>query len=224
MGLINTKSLGLTIDKINEAFFFKQNLTKSEKKETALWIANRQGLPGSYADMFAPTEKDFKDGFRFFTGEDIKTRAGTSHILGEETCRAIILLDVPLASIQKSMEKAKDGMLVRLKENNQLGMYCCGKCSVSYWRHLAVGGLDNNEERLIAGMKSLKLHRDGNGRWKRFPFYYTLLALTEIDLPSAIEEMKYTAKTCERALKGYGGNSKYDKRRRIILETILAKC
>ena len=31
-------------------------------------------------------------------------------------------------------------------------------------------------------MKMLKAHCDGKARWGRFPFYYTLLALSEIDL------------------------------------------
>ena len=224
MELIDTKSLSSTIDRVNEALFFKHTLSKSQKTEVAKWIAGRQGMAGSYADMFAPTEKDFMTGAKLFTGESIKSRAGTAHILGEEACRVLILLDIPISTVQMAIEKANRGMIKRLDEQNQIGMYCCGNCSVSYWRHLAVGGLKEGERRLAAGMKSLKSHRDGKGRWRIFPYYYTLLSLSEIEIPSAIQEMRYSAKTCEKALKHLSGNNKFHQRRRVILEKILGKC
>jgi hypothetical protein len=81
-----------------------------------------------------------------------------------------------------------------------------------------------NEERLLAAMSALKSYRDGNTRWRRFPFYYTLLALSEMDLPSAIEEMRYAAPIMERYLKRHAADSEYSKRRRLLSERILAKC
>ncbi|MBD3233428.1 MAG: hypothetical protein GF315_06855 [candidate division Zixibacteria bacterium] len=70
-------------------------------------------------------------------------------------------------------------------------------------------------------MKALKEHRDGEGRWKRFPFYYTLLAINDINLPEAIDEMKYTGKVCERMAKILKGNDKYNMRRLTLMERIL---
>ncbi len=87
-----------------------------------------------------------------------------------------------------------------------------------------VGGLDRNEERLAAGMEALKSYRDGSSRWRRFPFYYTLLALSEMDPKSVLDEMRYAAPTLERYLKRSSGESKYSKRRRITSEQILKKC
>jgi len=49
----------------------------------------------------------------------------------------------------------------------------------------------------MEGLKALKKRRDGKGRWRNFPFYYTLLSLTEIDIPQPVDEMKYAAKACE---------------------------
>ena len=57
-----TQSLGKTLDAVNEAYFFGRAIPKSERVNVAKWIANRQGLPNSYANMFAPTEKDMKEG------------------------------------------------------------------------------------------------------------------------------------------------------------------
>jgi hypothetical protein len=158
----------------------------------------------------------------------IRTRAGTAHILGEEACRALILLDVSLPGVRQALSRASAGMMARLGKARELaaGTYCCGRCSVSLWRHLAAGGLKEvDPERLLtAGMKTLKSHRQGNGRWKRFGFYYPLLALSEIELPSAVNEMRYAAPACERYLKRPPKDDQINQRRRLLAERILAKC
>jgi hypothetical protein len=92
------------------------------------------------------------------------------------------------------------------------------------WRHLAAGGLDNQEMRLIEGLKTLKSYRKQDGKWRRFPFYYTLLALSEIDSPLAVDEMRYTAEICERYVKRPSGDDVYAKRRRTLSERVLERC
>ncbi|HEY93661.1 MAG TPA: hypothetical protein G4O15_01825 [Dehalococcoidia bacterium] len=92
------------------------------------------------------------------------------------------------------------------------------------WRHLTAGGLDNQEARLIEGLKALKQRRDGSGRWRSFPFYYTLLSLSEIDIPQALNEMKYTANVCERYLKHSLTDDIINRRRRTLVKRVLEKC
>lgn len=227
MKIINPNSLALTIDNLNDIFFFGKSLTKSQKEPIAKWLALRQGKAGSYASMFAPTSYDLNRGIRLFTGERIISGAALRHVLGEETCRALILLNVNDSLVKKGLARATKGMLSRLKlsdvHNRVRGTFCCGTCTCAYWRHLSVGGLDKGERELIAGMKYLKSHRDRSGSWFRFPFYYTLLALNEIDFPSAIAELRYATKRCEQYLKRKPGN-KIARRRRHLAEKILAKC
>ena len=228
MKIIHLNSLAATLDALSEIFFFGYSLSKSQRAKIAKWIAGRQGLPGSYAKMFAPTEYDFKRGIRLFTGERIRSKAATGHILGEEACRALILLNVRSTDVQVALQRATQGMLRRLAPSETRGrvrgMYCCGTCTGAYWRHLAVGGLKNSKRRLATGMKVSKMYRDGTGRWRRFPFYYTLLALSEIDLPSAIAEIRYAAPVCEQYLKRSHSNDKISIRRRVLVERILKKC
>jgi len=160
-----------------------------------------------------------------FTGESIRSGAATGHILGEEACRSLILLDVDNSNVWDSLERAKEGMLSALNSYpKNSGFYCCGTCTCALWRHLTAGGLDNSEQRLKKGMSVLRLHRKGDGRWKRFPFYYTLLALVEIDLPSARKEMQYAAPVCERYLKRSPRKDKYAQRRRVLAERVLERC
>jgi hypothetical protein len=92
------------------------------------------------------------------------------------------------------------------------------------WRHLAAGGLTNAEVRLTEGLRTLRQRRDSKGKWKSFPFYYTLLALSEMDIPQAVEEMRYAAGACERDLKRPPKNDVFNRRRRVLCERILEKC
>lgn len=228
MKIINQRSLASTVDTINEALFFGRTLPKTQSQKAAKWIAARQGQPRSYRGLFAPTEYDYKNGIRVFTGERIRSGAATGHILGEEASRALILLNVPIKSVQNALERANMNMIEALKHTEErwggYGQYCCGTCSVAYWRNLAAGGLEDSEGRLKAGMKALKSYRDGNGRWGRYPFYYTLLALNEIDMPSAIDEMRYAAPILERVIKRKPKKDKISQRRRVLIERILEKC
>jgi len=224
--IVNTKSLAETVDRVNEALFFGKKLTKQERTRAAEWIADRQGLKGAYASMFAPTAFDFEEGIRVFTGERITSGAAVGHILGEEASRALILLGIEAASVKRALHKAKKGMQGRLHASvtKNRGFYCCGACTTALWRHLVVGGLDHAKIRLHKGVTVLKKYRDGAGRWHRFPFYYTLLALTEMDSPDAKAEMRYAAKVCERLVSRQNIRDKYGRRRRRLLATVLENC
>jgi len=226
MGLVNKTSLAGTIDALNEAFFLGRALSRAQRQEAAEWIASRQGLPGSYAGMFAPTQKDQAKTFRVFTGEGGLGRAGMRHVLGEEACRALILLDVPDRKVRDALSRGSAGMIERMadRRNRASGTYCCGRCSAALWRHLAVGGLTGAEQLLAAGLKTLKAHRDPAkpGRWRRFGFWYTLLALSEIDRPSARAELRYAAPACERALRRSATGDTYPQRRKELARRILA--
>ncbi|MDP8238519.1 MAG: hypothetical protein P9X24_05480 [Candidatus Hatepunaea meridiana] len=222
MKILNTNSLSQTLDNLNEAFFNNREVTDSEKTAIAKWLAERQGVVRSYAGMPAPTEEDYQGGIRLFTGEKVTSGAATGHILGEEACRVLILLDIDDDGVQGALKRATDGMLKMLNDYDRpSGMYCCGTCTPAYWRHLVVGGLDNAEERLSSGMKALKAHRDNEGKWRRFPFWWTLLALREIDLPGAKEEIQYTIPRVEKSLKYIRRKDKYGERRKLLAERIL---
>ena len=226
MGLLNTKSLGETVDRISAGFFNGGKLSKVQMRAAVDWIAKRQGQEGSYSGMFAPTAKDFIDGFRVFTGEKVTSHAGISHMLGQETCRTLFQIDDSRKAVREVLQRAAENMAARCMQSNErhgLGMYCCGKCSVSMWRHLIVGGRGDSQRFLNAGLKALKRHRDSNGKWGIFPFHYTLLALSEMDSPAVVGEMKYAAPLCEKLLKQTPRDDKYAPRRRTIAQRVLEK-
>jgi hypothetical protein len=224
--ILHANSLADTLDALNEAFFMGYSLTKPERTNLLSWIAGRRGVKGAYRGMFAPTTLDFRRGIRLFTGERVISGAAIGHILGEEASRALILLNGRSPVAQGALKASNKGMIRALMSCETparvRGFYCCGTCTVALWRHLAVGGLNKSRKRLSAGMKVLSKYRDGAGKWHRFPFYYTLLALSELDSALATAELRYAAPVCERLSKRTSAKNKIARRRKLLLERILA--
>lgn len=117
MDLLHTNSLASTIDAVNEALFFGKHIPRVEARRIARWIAGRQGLPGSYANMFAPTPRDYAEGIQLFTGERISSGAATGHILGEEACRTLLLLRDSSGAVREALDRATRSMGQRLNES-----------------------------------------------------------------------------------------------------------
>lgn len=225
--LVDVNSLGTTLDAINEALFFASPITQRDKTAAANWIAGRQGLPGAYAGMFAPTALDFQRGVTVFTGEAIRSRAGAAHILGEETCRTLRLLGAQSAKAAQALARAEEGMAARLHASPDAGSgrYCCATCSVSVWRNMLSGGLTPSGQFIAAGLRQLALRRDGKGRWRGFPFYYTLLSLVEMQDPLALQELRYAAPGLERLLKRQlAAADRFAMRRHEVARRALARC
>ena len=70
----------------------------------------------------------------------------------------------------------------------------------------------------------MKARRLGTGRWRAFPFFYAVLALSEIDLPGARAELRYAAPVLERYLRRPTTNETTSQRRHALAERALAKC
>lgn len=221
---LDETSLAKTVDHINESIYSGQPMDGKEKEKVARWLVSRLGQKGSYGGLIAPTELDFKSPVALFTGEKLKSKASTAHILGEEAMQSLKRLQIKDKDITLALEKSKNAMENVLKQwEPKVGMFCCGICSVAYWRSLSSGCLDYSEERLANGLRILKTLRDGKGRWRRFPFYYTLLALSEIDLPGVKEEFQYAGPSMERAMNKTSKVDPYGSRRKRLVEGILSK-
>lgn len=216
--LINQASLSLTVDALNAAQFAGRALPTSDRGTVARWIAARQGLPGAYGGTFAGFPAERSKGIVLFTGERIAS-ASARHILGEEASRVLRLLRVRDHSITRALQAADDGLLgclARAAEGprgQNPGLFCCGKCSVGLWRNLLAGGLDRQEERLRRGALHLRSVRDGEHGWRRFPFWYAVLALSEMDGSEARAELQYAAPMLEAAASRAVPSTVYARRR-----------
>ena len=216
--LIDKSSLSQTVDAITAAHFDGRGLTAAERGQAARWIAARQGLPAAYAGTFAGFPSERARGIVLFTGERI-TSASARHILGEEASRALRQLRVRDPNVTRALEGADSGLMRCLERaaadprNGNPGLYCCGKCSVGLWRNLLAGGLDRRDERLRRGASHLRSVRDGEHQWRRFPFWYTVLALAEMDSAEARAELRYAAPALERAASRAVPSAVYARRR-----------
>ena len=227
--MICEDSLSGTLDAVEESTFEKRVLPIAERERVAQWIAARQGLPGAKSGTFAGFPTELKAGVVAFTGERF-THASARHILGEEACRVLRSLDVSDPTVHAALERADAGLTsaVALAEHdprygNNPGAYCCGKCSVGMWRNLASGGLDRREERLRKGVgEFLRTHRAEGGRWKVFPFWYTVLALTEIDVPEARDELRHAAPVLERTVRRAPAAGSHGTRRHELASRALS--
>ncbi|HMS33150.1 MAG TPA: hypothetical protein PKC91_03605 [Ignavibacteria bacterium] len=225
MNIIDNKSLYKTLDNLNQIFLRKEFISLSDRKNTARWISDRQGLKGSYTDMFAPTESDFNE-IKLFTGDKLTSKASIAHILGEESLRALYLLNVQDRKIQDAFDKARSGIMKVLKRNYEAGIYpdgtfCCGKCTVALWRNLSAEGVRKNKKSLESGINYMKSFRDGKGKYNRFPFFYTVLALSDIDLPESKAEIEYCSSLLRKYVKRKEQNDIYSERKKIIAERAL---
>jgi hypothetical protein len=219
-------TLSKTIDNVHRAFFERSPLSRAQREEAALWIAARQGLRYAYANMFGLSDAERKAGIQVFTGDRMNA-ASALHIVGEEACVALLELDVDERPVRDALARATAGMLAVLAGNEsptqRTGVYCCAKCSVSVWRNLAAGGLDHQDERMTRGVQYLRKHRVEDGEWRRFPFAYTVFALSGMDVPEAKQELRFAAKTLERKLARKPAADGFAQRRHAVFARALER-
>lgn len=219
--LLNKTSLAQTLDNINAAIYYGEVITKKESNELIKWISSREATEFSYADSFGVMAKDMKGGVRTFTGEPLTSPASMRHIMAEESSRVLLQLSKITGKKASALKSANEKLLRGIKYGESLGKpagtFCCGACTVGLWRHINVGGFPAIAKKLPNGVKYLKTFRDGKGSWNRFPFYYTLLALSEMKNPEAKNEIKYAMPLIKNRLNRAKKNGKYEQRRYELL-------
>jgi hypothetical protein len=225
MQILNKTSLAKTIDNVNEAFFYDKEIPRKEAVNVIRWICSQEDTPYSYAGSFGVTASDMKGKVYTFTGEPLTSPASMRHIMAEEASRVLIQLSKLTGKKVAALKSANEKLLKNIKYAESLGKragtYCCGPCTVGLWRHLTVGGFGSYSKNLPKGVEVLKKFRDGKGAWGRFPFYYTLLTLSEIDHPAARNELSYAKPAIEKKLRRVNKNSKFSQRRHDLLLKIL---
>lgn len=224
MQLLNRSSLYKTVDNVNEALFYGKKITKTDAKNVINWISSRHDTEYSYNRSYGLTGKDMNSGIYTYTGERLVS-ASMRHIMAEESARVVLQLSRITGSKPNSIVSTDERFYKMLEASKvsgkPIGTFCCGACTIGLWRYLNAGGLPKYQKYISDGIMSLHSNRDETGKWGRFPFYYTLLALSEIDDPSALKEINYAMPECERALKRLKPESKFSKRKRDLLLKIM---
>ncbi len=221
-------TLAGAIDQVAEASFLGHKIPVLRRRAAARLITRRLGLPGGYADTFAETAAERSRTVRVFTGENLGRNARRRHVLAEEACRTLRLLGRTTAHASVALHAADGRLLAQIAQVRERqpdtphGTFCCPFCTVSVWRHATAGGLRTFVPELRAGLSHLRSRRDAIGGWRAYPFFYTLSALLEIDLPAARAELRHAAPRCARLLRNLRAQAPYAERRRELLRRVLA--
>lgn len=212
------ESLQETLWRLEEVRQGLRSKSAADVQEALEWVLARQGLQGSYFNLFMPTNQDLSQGVRLLTGERMLSDAGTRHVLGEEALRTVIVWKLGSSS---AVKQALKGFNDLLEAGAKGGSWCCYTCTAAFLRTLAVTKPDNWNGILEKGLNRMKRARTPNGRWHGFPFYYTLLTLSEMDTPSARVELRHAGKTAEKLLKRYFSDDRVSRFRRLGLKAAL---
>jgi hypothetical protein len=216
--ILDPNSLMMTIDNVNECLFNSLSIPEEEGLEAARWIVSRRGEKGAYRGMFAPTQQDFEHGIRVFTGEKL-TSASARHIMGQEAARAAWLLGKQDLIVHMAYDRATNWMIEN-PDFLQTGTFCCGNCTLAFWRHFAVGNFEKQEALISKGLMLMKANRSGDGKWHRFPFFYAIYTLHELELEEAKSELIYARPVMERYVNRTPKDI-YSRRKIAIIEKAL---
>jgi len=212
------ESLQETLWRLEEVHQGFRSKSAAHVQEALQWVLSRQGLQRSYFNLFMPTNQDLSQGVRLLTGERMLSDAGTRHVLGEEALRTVIVWKLRSSSAAKQALKGFNDLL---EAGAKSGSWCCYTCTTAFLRTLAVVKPDRWDGILEKGLIRIKKARTADGRWHGFPFYYMLLTLSEMDTPSARDELRHASKIAERLLKRYSSDDRMSRFRRLGLEAAL---
>lgn len=215
-----SESLQETLWRLEEARLADLKCSDPKMDEALRWVLGRQGLKGSYRGLFAPTEQDFSQGARFLTGERIRSGAGTAHVLSEETLRALCIWGL---QDREETQRALKNFHNIVEDSRSTGRYCCNTCTIALWRGVTATRFAGWEELIENGLIRLNQARTPEGRWRGYPFYYTLLTLAEIDSPTARREQRHAAKAVKSLLRRNRGNDRVSRFRGLALKRALEK-
>jgi hypothetical protein len=215
------ESLAETLWRLEEARLGFRPKSVIQVEEALEWVVSRQGLEGSYMNLFAGTEKDML-GVELPTGERIES-AALRHILGEEALRVTILWNLESSNNVRKAINGFNQLLVRGENSaRNSGFYCCYKCTPAFLRTLGVVKPGDWKKTLEKGIQKIKLERTNDGRWHGFPFFYTLLTLSEMDLPSAKAELRYASKLAQKLLGRYQKQDRTSRFRMLGLKAAIS--
>jgi len=170
--------------------------------------------------MFTPAARDVTGDVRLFTGEKLHTRLAIRNVLSLEAGRILHLLGLHRDDAREAVE----GVLVTSRRTCFGKDHCiigeCAHSSVAFLRFLVTLGMPATAAWVEEQIHLIRHHRDGTGRWDRFPLHYTALALVEADTPAAHIELDYAGQALRRAGRRGRGDRQSEGRHRLLLDAV----
>jgi hypothetical protein len=219
---IHPTSLFSTLDSTAEKLFHHETFTNTLRDEIVALILSRQCQTGTNAGFFLPFTAESEVKIKLFSGEELRTSLAKIHGPMIEAVRILKILapqgNAPTQAIQLANQRM---------EKMCYSSFCAkGECkalTIAYLRYLSLDGIESSAIRINTHLDSLASHRDGKGKWGSFPFFYTLLMLSEINDPLALQELQYASPACQKLKAQSWPNDPISKRRQEIIGAVLAR-
>ena len=160
-------------------------------------IISRQCHSGVNSGFFIPFAAESDAKVKLYTGEELKTTLARTHILMIEAARILKLLALDSHALTLSIQLA-DHCMEKMCYRNFCAKGECKALTIAYLRYLLLDGTGNSTEQIEIHLTKLTGQRDGKGKWGGFPFFYTVLALSESDVALAVQELQYALPACKK--------------------------
>ncbi|MGD9676317.1 MAG: hypothetical protein AB7V19_06500 [Candidatus Bipolaricaulia bacterium] len=193
----------------------------AERAAVVTSLLDRQVSAGRKAGLFELSPRDWEEGPRLWTGELIRTKLAAEHVFSQEAGRLLHRLAGADPTVRQSVSRTA----ARLAGTCYAVQHCTiGECATSfigYVRFLTSVCGDEARGDVAWRLQTLLQHRSPNGRWKHFPFYYTVLVLSELPPPAGEGELAHASEACARALRRPSIGEPYATRRTRLLRHVL---
>jgi hypothetical protein len=221
--ILDEASLAVTLRNLEDARLQGMRASARAVHEALDWIVGRHAEEGAArSTLFAPTEADLRDSAALPTAEYCFGGGHSAYVVAFEAARALALWgrtgDWPV-------EETFAGIRDKWRQHApRIGYYCCPPCSVARWRALTAGRPVGWERAVAEGLRRLaETPLLGDGQWggkalARYPFCYTLLALSELPPEEVEAERRRVRPAAEAMLRALAGDDVATRLRRRALE------
>ena len=220
MNIFDDGSLYKTVTNAARELFFGGSFSDAEKAKLANWILDHQNRCKGF--MFYPSEQDREGGIQFFSGEKPRAKFLVDNLVELETLRVLALIQPGELKVRSIFQEANRRIYPLCFANGCI-VGECAHASIAFRRYLLVQDQIASGEKNRQTLQAMKLRRSDEGKWRGFPFYFTLLWLTELPGSMGGDELDYAREYCERLSRRMKDEEPLDEVRRKILQRALER-
>jgi hypothetical protein len=222
MIIVRPTSLADTLDATEESYFYQKPLPTNVREEVASLIISRQVHTGENVGFFIPFAAETETKAKLFSGEQLNTTFAQTHVHLIEATRILKSLALKSQVVTQSILLA-DRRMDRMCYSKFCAKGECRALTIACLRYLLLDDTGNSASVIHCHLTNLTNYRDRKGKWGNFPFYYTLLMLSEVDDPLAKQELQHAAPNCEKLQAKNWPADPVSKRRQDIIANALAR-
>jgi hypothetical protein len=222
MMIVHPTSLSDTLDSAAEIIFNQKTILPSQRSDLAAMLTSRQIQSEPNSGYFLPFTSESGTQATLFTGEPLHNEFASHNIQLIEAARLLVLIAIDDPDSVRSIRLA-DRRMNMLCYSSFCAKGECKSLTIAYMRYLIASKTEAAAIRLDQLLTKLAAYRDGKGKWQGFPFYYTLLMLSESKSHEAANEIEYSASFFNRLRKQEWSKERFSNRCQSIQHRIISR-